>query len=103
MVGSNEGQTRLFRRAYAMVLFRQPSVVVLVGMDFLRVLENHQALICTQCLYVVTNHSLAPHFHTAHGHEVKLACRPARILDAPRRIDGKPTTVGEGQISRQRL
>jgi hypothetical protein len=59
----------------------QPSVVVLVGMDFLLVFENHQALFGTQCRYVVTNHSLA------------------RILDAPGRIDGKPTTVGAGQIS----
>ena len=49
-------------------------------MDFLRAIEEYQALLCMKCQLVVNPHNLAPHLRAAHSREVREAGRPATLL-----------------------
>jgi hypothetical protein len=49
-------------------------------MDFLRVLDDPPALLCTRCQFLVNPHNLTPHLRAAHAWEIKNSGQPATVV-----------------------
>jgi hypothetical protein len=49
-------------------------------MDFLRVLDDPPALLCTRCQFLVNPHNLTLHLRAAYAWEIKTSGRPATVV-----------------------